>query len=293
MTFKQLSVCLQVKREIARQILKRIEECSPPDHNIKDMLATVKLEDKIHEEPAVQKHFPAGSAKSQRIRTLALQDITYHLMAFPEIRLQQLIESFVFSDEMIFDIGAPRRLLNITRYKGEDPYALATPEKKKSGLTIMVSASITLGFKGPFWVWVKKSMEERNVNNELLQKENEAKAHVNTNTYKVSIRTSFNITPTVVSIIPTPCCAISNGSLLMRYEVIILVEAWISFYIARKFFMISFIPLLKLFKLKQADTVGLLKIMWAITQWQQGWIRRRLQLWAYIGFQNGWQTLQT
>ena len=89
--------------------------------------------------------------------------------------LAQPIESFVFSDEMIFEVGAPRRLRNITRQKGEDPYASAIQDKQKSGLSIMVSGSITLGFKGPLWVWVKETQEERSANNELLQRENAEK----------------------------------------------------------------------------------------------------------------------
>lgn len=73
---------------------------------------------------------------------------------------------------MIFEVGDPRRLRNITRQRGEDPYASAIQDKQKSGLSIMVSGSITLGFKGPLWVWVKETQEERSANNELLQREN-------------------------------------------------------------------------------------------------------------------------
>ncbi|KAG0643938.1 hypothetical protein HOY80DRAFT_1031726 [Tuber brumale] len=58
----------------------------------------------------------------------------------------------------------------------------------------------------------------------------------------------------MVSTISVTCPIISTGSFLMRYEIAVLVEAWIGFYIAWKFFMISFIFLLKLFKLRQADT---------------------------------------
>ncbi|RPA97260.1 hypothetical protein L873DRAFT_1771670 [Choiromyces venosus 120613-1] len=93
-------------------------------------------------------------------------------LALVDWGLAQPIESFIFSDKMIFEVGSPRRLRNITWQKGEDPYASATPDKKKSGFSIMVSGSVALGFKGPLWVWVKESPEEQAANNQQLQREN-------------------------------------------------------------------------------------------------------------------------
>ncbi|RPA99394.1 hypothetical protein L873DRAFT_1789727 [Choiromyces venosus 120613-1] len=196
MTFDQVAVSLQINKETVRQTYKRIEA----------MLAMVESGDKIHEMPAVLQKYPLGSDESEKMKALALQDNDHRLRTFPEIAqeaevdispatayrmmnkyhnlfcykrrskppldaqnkldrlalvdwgLAQPIESFVFSDEMIFE--------------GEDPYASATPDKKKSGFSIMVSGSIALGFKGPLWVWVKESAEEQAANNQQLQREN-------------------------------------------------------------------------------------------------------------------------
>ncbi|RPA94541.1 hypothetical protein L873DRAFT_1846485 [Choiromyces venosus 120613-1] len=199
MTFDQLSICLEVKKETAQQVFKKIAECSLPGYRIQDMVATVELGDKIWKQPATPERLPQGSPESNRMRELALEYVEHWLMTFPEISqeagidispataycimnkhhnlfyykcwakpplslqgkldrlelvnwgLAQPIETFVFSNEMTFEVGGPRRLWNTTREKGEDPYALATPDKYKSSLSIIVSGSIALGFKGPFW----------------------------------------------------------------------------------------------------------------------------------------------
>ncbi|RPA92838.1 hypothetical protein L873DRAFT_1847517 [Choiromyces venosus 120613-1] len=88
--------------------------------------------------------------------------------------LAQPIESFVYSDEMMLEVGAPHgSRKKITRQKGEDPYQLPIHDKKKgNGFSIMISASISLGYKGPIWIWVKETPEERRENAEQLQQEN-------------------------------------------------------------------------------------------------------------------------
>jgi len=45
-------------------------------------------------------------------------------------------------------------------------------KKKGNGFTIIVSGSISLGFKGPIWIWVKETAEECQENAEQLQQEN-------------------------------------------------------------------------------------------------------------------------
>ncbi|RPA92183.1 hypothetical protein L873DRAFT_1818090 [Choiromyces venosus 120613-1] len=49
--------------------------------------------------------------------------------------------------------------------------------------------------------------------------------------------------------------SILTGSLQKRYKVIVVVKTWIGFYIPRKFFMIIFTLLSKLFKPKLDDTI--------------------------------------
>ncbi|KAG0639183.1 hypothetical protein HOY80DRAFT_1075108 [Tuber brumale] len=225
MSFDEISIALQINQETVHRIFNRIEErCSNTNRTIQDMLATVDQGNKVRSEPAVPQKYPAGSAESNRMGALAVQDTEYRLLTFPEIarevgvdvspatayrmmhqhhnlfqykprvkppldaacelsrlelvnwELSQTIESFVFSDEMIFEVGAPRRLRNITRRKGEDPYASAVPEKTKFRLSVMVSGSISLGFKGPLWVWVNGTPQEREANNEELRRENEERA---------------------------------------------------------------------------------------------------------------------
>ncbi|PWW73504.1 hypothetical protein C7212DRAFT_347335 [Tuber magnatum] len=87
--------------------------------------------------------------------------------------LAQLIESFVYSDEMILEVGTPWSRKKITRQTGEDPYQLLIHNNKKgNGFSIMISASISLGYKGPIWIWVKETPEERRENAKKLQQEN-------------------------------------------------------------------------------------------------------------------------
>ena len=62
--------------------------------------------------------------------------------------LNQPIESFVYTDEMMLEVGAPRGHKRITRERGEDPYQLPIHNMKKgNGFGIMVSGSISLGFR--------------------------------------------------------------------------------------------------------------------------------------------------
>ncbi|RPA88774.1 hypothetical protein L873DRAFT_1784800 [Choiromyces venosus 120613-1] len=90
-----------------------------------------------------------------------------------EKHLRLLIELFVYSDEMMLEVGAPRGRKKITRQKGEDPYQLPIHDKKKGNeFSIMISASISLGYKGPIWIWVKETPEERRENAEQLRQEN-------------------------------------------------------------------------------------------------------------------------
>lgn len=89
--------------------------------------------------------------------------------------LEQPIESFVYTDEMIFEVGAPRGLRNVTRPRGGDPYQYAIHDKKPNGFSVMVSGSISLGYKGPLWVWVRETPEERRENAEDLREENAQK----------------------------------------------------------------------------------------------------------------------
>ena len=89
--------------------------------------------------------------------------------------LGQPIESFVFTDEMIIEIGAPRGSQKITQLKGKDPYAFVIHDKCPNGFSVMVSGSIALGFKGPLLVWMKETPEERKENEQALAKENEQK----------------------------------------------------------------------------------------------------------------------
>ena len=87
--------------------------------------------------------------------------------------LTQPIESFVYTDEMMLEVGAPRGHQRVTRERGQDPYQVPIYNKKKgNGLSIMVSGSISLGFKGPLWIWVKETAEEREENARALREEN-------------------------------------------------------------------------------------------------------------------------
>ncbi|KAG0638845.1 hypothetical protein HOY80DRAFT_1001491 [Tuber brumale] len=78
---------------------------------------------------------------------------------------------------MIFEVGPPRRLQNITRYKGEDLYASAVPDKAKSGLSIIVSGSLSLGFKEHLWIWIRETEKQQKANNEELEQENRERAN--------------------------------------------------------------------------------------------------------------------
>ena len=87
--------------------------------------------------------------------------------------LTQPIESFVYTDEMMLEVGAPQGHKRVTREKGQDPYQVPIHDKKKgNGFSIMVSGSISLGFKGPLWIWVKETAEERQENAQALREEN-------------------------------------------------------------------------------------------------------------------------
>ena len=62
--------------------------------------------------------------------------------------LDQPIESFVYTDEMMLEVGAPRGHKRVTREKGQDPYQVPIHDKEKeNGFSIMVSGSISLGLK--------------------------------------------------------------------------------------------------------------------------------------------------
>jgi len=87
--------------------------------------------------------------------------------------LDQTIESFVYTDEMMLEVGAPRGHKRVTREKGQDPYQVPIHNKKKENeFSMMVSGSIPLGFKGPLWIWVKETAEEGQENARALQEEN-------------------------------------------------------------------------------------------------------------------------
>lgn len=73
---------------------------------------------------------------------------------------------------MIFEVGAPRGLRNVTHPRGDDPYKYVIHDKKPNGFSVMVSDSISLGYKGPLWVWVKETPEERQGNARALQEGN-------------------------------------------------------------------------------------------------------------------------
>ena len=74
---------------------------------------------------------------------------------------------------MMLEVGAPRGHKRVTREKGQDPYQVPIHDKKKgNGFSIMVSGSISLGFKGPLWIWVKETAEERQENAQALHEEN-------------------------------------------------------------------------------------------------------------------------
>ena len=75
--------------------------------------------------------------------------------------LDQTIESFVYTDKMMLEVGAPRGHKRVTKEKGQDPYQVPIHNKKKENeFSMMVSGSISLGFKGPLWIWVKEIVEE-------------------------------------------------------------------------------------------------------------------------------------
>ena len=85
----------------------------------------------------------------------------------------QPIESFFYTDEMMLEVGAPLGHRGVTREKGQDPDQVPIHDKKKgNGFSIMVSGSISLGFKGPLWIWVKETAEERQENAEALREKN-------------------------------------------------------------------------------------------------------------------------
>ncbi|KAG0635649.1 hypothetical protein HOY80DRAFT_1004129 [Tuber brumale] len=165
MSYLEISTCLEIDRETVRKIFACVEgRCANEEQNIRAMLATVELGDRKRSDPAVPEKYPPGSDESNQI----------HLSIVPG--LTQSIESFVFSDEMIFEVEVPRRLRNITRHKREDPYTSAVPDKAKSDLSIMVSRIISHGFKGLLWVWISETEEERKGNNEELEQENRERA---------------------------------------------------------------------------------------------------------------------
>ena len=87
--------------------------------------------------------------------------------------LDQPIESFVYTDEMLLEVGALWGHKRVTGEKGPDPYHVPVHDKKRgNGFSIMVSGSISLGFKGPLWIWVKETAEERQENKQALREEN-------------------------------------------------------------------------------------------------------------------------
>ncbi|KAG0642758.1 hypothetical protein HOY80DRAFT_998276 [Tuber brumale] len=77
---------------------------------------------------------------------------------------------------MILEVGAPHGHNRITCEKGQDAYVIPLHDKKKgNGFRIMVSPSISLGYKGPIWIWLKETAAERLENAEELYDENTAK----------------------------------------------------------------------------------------------------------------------
>lgn len=134
----------------------------------------------------------------------------------------------------------------------------------------MVSDSITLGFKGPLWVWVKETQEERSANNELLQRENAEKIQrmhqcrenakiPGTPEYQYLEALNRNIAEYNANRGPNdprrmPHCPYWEFSEEIKGRV--LGEGWIGSSTVRRSFMIIFTHSLKEFKLRLEDIVG-------------------------------------
>lgn len=88
------------------------------------------------------------------------------------------LECFIFTDEMWLRVGAPsKRLRNVWRPPGSDSYEYIVHKDKGAGFSLMIHASIAMGYKGSLTIWQPETDEERAANKAEVTELNKERAN--------------------------------------------------------------------------------------------------------------------